>query len=138
MGRKREISKDQAEVLSGLGHKIHYSYDPSEPVGRGCKKKKRKVLVGGKKEHGKRKSHMIHLTERRLTKVVRRGGRKSLTEVFDSVDKILKAQGGKPLNRTKLAGLVSADTGRTPKAAQVQISHLLTLGNLRQSVNAEN
>lgn len=128
MTRRREINREQADVLAGLGHKIHYYYDPAEAVGRHSKDNGAvKVKAGGRGRTGGKK---IGLTAQIISKNVRMTSPRA-GEVYDKARIILKAQKGAPLIRYKLCELIAAELGITEKAAQVQISRLIKFKYLK-------
>ena len=132
MGRKREISSQQAMVLAGLGHKIHYFYDPTEAVGR----PNGKVAATKRIKHKRRVKtapNRIELTGLSLTQKVRSAGLVA-ARVFDSTKTVLKTRTA--ISRSLLCILVSKRLGKTEKAVQVQVSKLIKSGHMRQIKDA--
>ncbi len=135
MGRKREISSQQAMVLAGLGHKIHYFYDPVEAVGRpngkvaATKRIKRKRRV-------KTAPNRIELTERKPGAIIKgKLSTMALGKVFSAAKTALN-DGGRALTRPLLCRMVAKNLGKTEKAVQVQVSKLIKSGHLRQVKDA--
>ena len=128
MTRRREINREQADVLAGLGHKIHYYYDPAEAVGRHSKSNGAvKVKTRNRRRSGGRK---IGLTAQIISKNVRMTSPRA-GEVYDVARTILKAQKGAPLVRRKLCELIASELGVTEKAAQIQVSRLIKFKYLK-------
>ena len=128
MARRREINQQEAEVLANLGHKIHYYYDPAEPVGRHSSKARNGAVTAKVKRH--RPSSMITLTSQKISKNIR-STRKQAARVYDAARKILTAQGaGAPLSRNTLCELLAVELNKTNKAVQIQVTLLLRIGYL--------
>jgi hypothetical protein len=129
MGRKREITQEEAETLHGLGFVIHYSYDPDDTPG---KRRQNGLAAAGLPKGRTRRSPAIKrgrcqrllLTGLGMTKK-RRKLAKTLTVVFDAANPIMLATNGESIDRKELANMVAAVVGKTEKAVQCQLSHLL-------------
>jgi len=137
MGRKREISSQQAMVLAGLGHKIHYFYDPTEAVGRpngkvaAAKRIKRKRRV-------KTAPNRIELTGKLLSNRERTSNL-AVTKIFGHAKSLLDKRKGRYaalMSRSLLCLLISKRLKKTEKAVQVQVSKLIKSGHLRQVKDA--
>ena len=131
MGRKREINSEQATVLAGLGHIIHYIYDPAEAVGRPNGK-----VAAAKRTRRKRRvraaPNRIELTKRNFPRT--RGKSKVMALVYDSAKRSLDKH--KSISRALLCRLVATKLEKTEKAVQVQVSKLIKSGHLRQVKDA--
>ena len=135
MGRKREISSEQATVLAGLGHIIHYSYDPSEVVGRPSSKAVTKRIR--RKRRVKQAPNRIELTTRLPNKTYRKN-RPSAAKVYDAARKIIGTTRllRHAMGRPTLCKMVAKQLDKTERAVQTQISILIGSGHLKQFKDA--
>ena len=133
MGRKREITEKEADVLARLGHKIHYSYDPTEPVGRHAQKRK----YGRDPIKRSRSPARISLTDKVYPKRLRKQRTQALA-VYDSAKIALKGQFGGNLKRNKLCELIARETEKSEHTIQTQMSILIKGGYLKATASVKN
>lgn len=122
MGRRREITKDEANVLSGLGHKIHYYYDPAEPVGP--HRKKNGDTAAEATVRRQKTPTMMTLSSQRISRNIR-DARPRLGKVYDAAETILKGQKGGTISRTEMCHLIASELNLGIHNIQTAVSNLI-------------